>query len=293
MNLYEALFPYYDTVFPVKAPVVNFLAEQFAGHSGGDGTGERVAGEQVDGKGVTGEGGYGIGHSDGGASGLRLLDAACGTGGHALALAKRGYSLLGIDLQEEMIDLAQKKAQGLSTPPQFAVMDMGAVDPELWGRWDGVYCIGNSLPHLGDMDAIRKTLAGWSRGMRAGGARPGGTILIQVVNFANVLAKGGQLPTLEGTQAGRHVRFERRYEPADDGRIRFLTRLTVSEPSGDEKSTAGGEWTAETLLLPLSPSDLQGVLNELGYDKLRWFGDLTGKELTEASPAVVVAARKA
>ncbi|MBM7867786.1 methyltransferase domain-containing protein [Heliobacterium gestii] len=272
MNLYEALFPFYDTVFPVKAPVVDFLAGQFSASPAvaGSGSGESV--------------------TDGGSApgGLRLLDAACGTGGHALALAKRGFSLSAIDLQAEMIAVARQKAEGLASPPRFAVMDMSAVYPETLGRWDGVYCIGNSLPHLGDMTAIRRTLARWAAGMRTGR----GTIVIQVVNFAHVLAKGGQLPTLEGTQAGRGVRFERRYEPGEEGRIRFLTRLIVRE-ADEAAERADEEWTAETQLLPLSPLDLSGALSELGYDDLRWFGDLTGKERRADSPAVVVVAHKA
>ncbi len=41
-----------------------------------------------------------------------LLDIGCGTGGHAIELAARGYSVQGVDLSPHMIELARSKALG-------------------------------------------------------------------------------------------------------------------------------------------------------------------------------------
>lgn len=41
----------------------------------------------------------------------RILDVGCGTGGHALRLAERGYEILGIDLSEDMLRIAKAKAK--------------------------------------------------------------------------------------------------------------------------------------------------------------------------------------
>ncbi len=40
-----------------------------------------------------------------------VLDLGCGTGGHALILAKRGYKVVGVDQSEEMLKAAEKKAK--------------------------------------------------------------------------------------------------------------------------------------------------------------------------------------
>lgn len=40
-----------------------------------------------------------------------LLDIACGTGRHALEMAKRGYTVTGIDVSENMLNVAIKKPQ--------------------------------------------------------------------------------------------------------------------------------------------------------------------------------------
>lgn len=42
-------------------------------------------------------------------SGWEVLDVATGTGAQALAFAKRGYEVIGIDLSEEMLQVAQRK----------------------------------------------------------------------------------------------------------------------------------------------------------------------------------------
>jgi len=45
-----------------------------------------------------------------------ILDLGCGTGGHTILLAKRGYSVSGVDLSPNMLELTRKKAkkEGLS-----------------------------------------------------------------------------------------------------------------------------------------------------------------------------------
>ena len=39
-----------------------------------------------------------------------ILDLGCGTGGHAIILAKRGYEVTGLDRSSSMLEIAQKKA---------------------------------------------------------------------------------------------------------------------------------------------------------------------------------------
>lgn len=42
---------------------------------------------------------------------IKILDIGCGTGRHSIELAKRGYTVTGIDLSESLLSKAKKQAQ--------------------------------------------------------------------------------------------------------------------------------------------------------------------------------------
>ncbi|MGH8068057.1 MAG: class I SAM-dependent methyltransferase [Candidatus Entotheonellia bacterium] len=50
---------------------------------------------------------------------LRVLDVGCGTGFLALRMAELGHTAVGIDLSEEMLAAAQRKAEGVGLPVTF------------------------------------------------------------------------------------------------------------------------------------------------------------------------------
>ncbi len=54
---------------------------------------------------------------------LRILDVGCGTGRHAIELAKRGYTITGVDLSEAMIARAKEKAKAVKVAIDFQVQD--------------------------------------------------------------------------------------------------------------------------------------------------------------------------
>lgn len=54
----------------------------------------------------------------------RILDLACGTGAGTLALASRGYDVLGLDISGEMLAVAREKSGQTQKPPKFMQQDM-------------------------------------------------------------------------------------------------------------------------------------------------------------------------
>ncbi len=59
---------------------------------------------------------------------LRVLDIGCGTGGHALPMARRGYEVVGVDRSPGMLAVAQAKAQaaGLASVITYVESDITA-----------------------------------------------------------------------------------------------------------------------------------------------------------------------
>ena len=83
-----------------------------------------------------------------------VLDAACGTGVNAAALARRGYRVWAADGSSAMaaVAAARFRSEHLDIPVVRSLWaDLPAV---VGGRFDVVLCIGNSLVHAAGRDEI-------------------------------------------------------------------------------------------------------------------------------------------
>lgn len=57
-----------------------------------------------------------------------ILDLGCGTGGHAIPLARRGYQVTGLDRSEEMLERARYKARSAGVDVKFVQGDIRTFD---------------------------------------------------------------------------------------------------------------------------------------------------------------------
>ena len=57
-----------------------------------------------------------------------VLDLGCGTGGHVLPLAARGYEMTGVDLSQTMLDQARRKAAQAGITADFLQGDVREVE---------------------------------------------------------------------------------------------------------------------------------------------------------------------
>jgi SAM-dependent methyltransferase len=113
-----------------------------------------------------------------------VLDAACGTGVNAAALAHRGYRVWACDASEAMIAVAADRfrAERLEIPLVHSTWtDLPAHVSE---RFDVVLCIGNSLVHAGDRDAMIDALTALREMVR-----PGGRVLVDSRNWEKLHAE--------------------------------------------------------------------------------------------------------
>jgi len=86
-----------------------------------------------------------------GLAGCRVLDAGCGTGTLALALAERGHRVAGTDLSEAMIAVARKKDSAGRVA--WHVADITTREPGPRDEpFDLVTCVADTLNHLETLD---------------------------------------------------------------------------------------------------------------------------------------------
>lgn len=73
------------------------------------------------------------------APGARVLDVGCGPGRHALALARRGIEVVGIDLSPDFVELARAAAAAEGLPARFDLLDVR--DLAFVGEFDAAVCL--------------------------------------------------------------------------------------------------------------------------------------------------------
>jgi glycine/sarcosine N-methyltransferase len=234
MPLYSFLAEHYDEIFPVDPDVVAFVRTSVGGRP------------------------------------AAALDVGCATGGLARELARSGWHVTGIDLDEEMIRLA---GAGASAGLRFLQADMLKLDGLFPARsFDLILCLGNTLVHLESEAAVAAFLA-QAHALLA----PGGRLLLQIMNYDGVAA--GKLPLFAPLETSGLI-FERSYAPRPDGRLDFHIRL-LETPSGRIQS---GVFP----LLPLAQGVLENLLCKAGFGHPDFFGDFQGRDWDADSRLLVV-----
>jgi SAM-dependent methyltransferase len=217
-----------------------------------------------------------------GAGARSVLDAACGTGWHAIALARRGYEVTGTDLSAGMIDRAWANAAREGAAVTFAVSSFRDLPTVLTQKFDAVLCLGNSLPHVLDDEELVASLAGMRDVLV-----DGGSLLIQNRNFAQVLATGERfMPPKAAQHEGNDLLFWRFYDFLEGGRLRFNVAVFHQ---------AEGQWqhtVHSSLMRPLVASELEAALKAAGFGEIAHYGDYRKTPFRpETSPDLVTVTR--
>ena len=216
---------------------------------------------------------------------LTLLDAACGTGWHAIALAQRGHQVTGADLSEGMVDRAQANAHAKHVRVRFiqAGFDQLALTAGA-GAFDAVLCLGNSLPHVTGPETLQAALDNFSACLR-----PAGLLLLQNRNFDAVLAERQRWMEPQAQADGNEEwLFLRFYDFLADGMIQFniidLYRRNAQ---------AWQQRIHSTRLYPLLHAELLNQLVKAGFEAVTAYGDMEGSAFdARQSGNLVLAARK-
>ncbi|MGW9197229.1 class I SAM-dependent methyltransferase [Micromonospora chersina] len=135
--------------------------------------------------------------------GARILDAGCGTGRVAAALAERGHTVVGVDADPVLIDAARADHPG----PRFLVADLADLDLAAEGEpepFDGAVVAGNVMAFVapGTERAVLTRIAAH--------IRPDGPV---VVGFGT--DRGYPLTELDADAVAAGLRLEHRFATWD------------------------------------------------------------------------------
>jgi len=199
-------------------------------------------------------------------SNSKLIEIGCANG--KLTNALKDYDIRGIDLEQSFINTAKQRYKGI----QFDALNMLELDT-LDETFDGIICFGNTLVHL-EMKDIETFISKCYSSLKSGGS-----LLIQILNYDNILDNEiDELPLIDN----EHIRFERTYEIGD--RLKFVTELTVKTDNERIKNAI--------YLTPIRKAELEEILISAGFDDIKYFGSFAKTPLKDNSLPLVASCKK-
>ena len=114
------------------------------------------------------------------------VDLACGTGSVSVLLAKQGLRVIGVDMSEEMLTVAQQKSDGMVNPPRFVCQKLQNL--ALPRGVDLAVCALDSLDYITDPEDCAEAIRRVYRALN-----PGGIFIFDVNTPEKLRAMDGQV----------------------------------------------------------------------------------------------------
>jgi 2-polyprenyl-3-methyl-5-hydroxy-6-metoxy-1,4-benzoquinol methylase len=210
--------------------------------------------------------------------GARILDAGCGAGHFACELARRGYSLCGLDLSVPMLTEARERVKNASVALPLVRGDILALP---FGRqsFDAVLCRG-VLNDLLDDESRAAALTAC-----AGALRPGGTLVLDVREWDATVSRKTLEPVFEKTVGTSRGSLTFRSVTRLDHQTR---RLLISEEHA-LKTPDGGERvsTYDFVMRCWTREELQSRLTAAGFESVEYFGGYDSETNMGATDRIV------
>ncbi len=202
-----------------------------------------------------------------------ILDIPCGTGRHALELARRGFDVTGVDRTASYLDEARRRARDEGLQVQWVQEDMRSFSrPE---AFDIVLNMYTSFGYFEDIADDRVAARGFFDALR-----PGGRLVMELHGKENLAA---------GFLARDWVEL-------DDGRV-LLEERTIEDDWRAVRNRwivyhDGGRYELEFSLRLYGASELVDLLRGVGFSEITVFGNLEGDPYDEHARRLVVVASK-
>jgi glycine/sarcosine N-methyltransferase len=197
-----------------------------------------------------------------------ILDAATGTGMHAIALAQHGFQAAGADISVGMVEQARRNATSAGVEVRFEVAPFGTLAATFGAHsFQAMLCLGNSLPHLlsqPDLDAALRDFAAC--------LEPGGLLLVQNRNFDAVMSQHERwMEPQSHSEGDTEWIFQRFYDFDPDGLLTF-NMVTL-------KRVEQGVWSQKVIssrLRPLLQDEIVSSMSLAGFSDIQSYGNMSG-----------------
>ena len=210
--------------------------------------------------------------------GARVLDAPCGFGRHAVAFARLGYKVTGVDFNETELRRARDAAREGAVVAEFVGADMR--DTDFASEFDLAVNLEQSIGYFTD-DEDRQLIDRFWRALV-----PGGALVLDTKNRDQCVKS---LPAEERRQFDDWtLRIENVFDPASS---RWRARwFRVASPVPAPRDP--GEFLGETDIRLYSAHELAAMLRPERWSHVELYGGLDGTPFSLDAPRLVLVARK-
>lgn len=213
----------------------------------------------------------------------RLLELACGSGSHALALEELGYEIVAIDQSENMLACARRKAEKVNSSIDFRQQDMRALDIA-GSPFDAAICLFDSIGYVETNEALMQVFRGVHRQLRSDG--------LFVFEFWHAAA---MLRSYDPVRVRRWSTPDAQLVRLSETELECANQLarvtyTIYELHHDGTYTCLEETHSNRYFLV---QEMAGWLSSCGLTPVKWFAGFTPDEnITEQTWHIVALARK-
>ena len=205
-----------------------------------------------------------------------VADLACGTGSVSAIFAERGLRVVGVDISEEMLTVAQQKTAGMDNPPWFVCQPLQKL--RLSRAVDLAVCALDSLDYITEpadcASAIRRIYKALN---------PGGIFIFDVNTPQKLRAMDGQVFLDEDEDVYCVWRGE------------FDEQTNICSYGMDLFQRWGALWTRsfeEHREYAYTREQLVGFLRDAGFSRIGVYGDRSFREPGPEEQRIYIKARK-
>ncbi len=209
----------------------------------------------------------------------RILDMACGFGRHALSLARRGFSVVGVDITEAYIEDARREAAKASLNAAFHLCDVRDID--FREEFDVVLNLADGA--IGYFATDEENLVTFDKIAQA--LRPGGKHFMDVCNAEHA----EQYFPKRHWQIGSKILSLPEFDWDRDRRRMIYGGWEIAFGEVAQRPVPMGRGDGARLY---SLGELEAILRERQMHVVQAFSDYYGKEATAKELQLLVYARK-
>jgi SAM-dependent methyltransferase len=204
-----------------------------------------------------------------------ILDLCCGHGRHTLPLARQGYRMTGLDLNQFFLQRAQADAETQNIKATWVQSDMRHIPFE--NAFDAIINVFTSFGYLENDDEDLQVLKQIQQALK-----PGGLFLLETIYQVRVVRSYSPHGIIRYDD-GLIVLEERRLNLPES---RNEITLTMLYPDGQRK-------TYKQSIRIYTFTELRRMLKSIGIEVQAYYGDLDGSAMTMDSRLVIIGKKMA